>query len=415
VYAQTAWLTNQMHALASVAVLTTLLLWQRVRARSAAAWLALVPMALAGFLIKEDTIMLLPVLALLTALRRLMVERDAGPPLWQVAGIAAVAGAAFVGGRQLLLGAVGGYGASREGGPWDLYQRGLQSVFRLSPWRRPWQAAAGIIATAALVLAPLLAIFRKRTSRGTYIAAAGLVMVLAFNLPFALVSKAEQYHLLALGGVVMLAGVAEALWSLVPSRSWAGGVASLCALTLFAFGSVARDITRDFTPCNPLVLDTDPTWWVVPHEVQAWFTHKAAVCRSGEPAPRLTELTRVSWGVFYPEINENGETFHWTGSRPVFYFRNSGQPFKIFVRDPGARPDAPHRVRLSSGGERREVTLTSGDWRPLEVPVSGRLAWLRGMSRAELTLERTFVPREVDPASPDRRRLGVRIRYEELR
>jgi hypothetical protein len=414
VYAQTAWLTNQMHALASVTVLVTLLLWQRARTRSAKAWLVLLPMALVAFLIKEDTIMLVPVLLLLTALRRLMVERDAGPPLWQLAGATAVAVIALFGGRRLLLGEMGGYSALHLSRAGDWYAQGLQSVLRMRPWRRPWQTTAGTISTAGLVLAPLLAIFWTRTSRSVFVAATGLAIVLAFNLPFVLVSKAEQYHLLALGAVVALSGVADGLWRLVRSRWWRWGVTSVCALTLFAFGGVARHITGDFAPCHPLVLDTDPRWWVVPHEIQAWFDRKAAACRSGQPAPRLTDLPQMSWGVHDPEV-ENGAVFHWTGARPVFFFKDGGHTFKLLVRDPSARPDQPHRVRLSSGGERNEVTLRSGDWHPLTVPVSGRLAWLRGGSRAAITLERTFVPNERDPASPDMRRLGVQIRFDELR
>jgi hypothetical protein len=61
-YSQAVWLTNQMHLLASLVVLLALLAWQRARTRSARAWWPLAVLQLVGFGVKEDLVMLAPLL-----------------------------------------------------------------------------------------------------------------------------------------------------------------------------------------------------------------------------------------------------------------------------------------------------------------------------------------------------------------
>jgi hypothetical protein len=190
-----------------------------------------------------------------------------------------------------------------------------------------------------------------------------------------------------------------------------GAVAGACALTLFSFGSVARHITGDFRPCHALVLDTDQLskWWVVPNEIQAWFDRKPEACRAGR-TPIVSDLPRISWGVYDPETDERGEPFQWTSARATFFLKERGT-FRLRVRDRSATAAAPGRATLSSGGVSVKLTLTSAEWASVAVPVSGRLSWLRGASIVTLTAERSFVPQERDPSSPDRRRLGVQIQY----
>ncbi len=416
VYAQAAWLTNQMHLLASLGVLASLLVWQRLRARPAAAWWVLVPLSAAVFLIKEDTVMLLPVLAVLTGLRRWWRERDVGPALLLLAVVALAIPAILIVSRRLLLGEIGGYGLPSATGAWDLYVRGLRSVLRILPSSRPWQDAAGACATAALVLLPLAAMAWRRTARGVYVGTSGLVLTLGFNLPFTLVSKVEQYHLLALGGVILIAGVADALWAALASRWGKTLLVGAFGFTLVSFGGLARHIAGDFEPCHPIMLDTDQLakgWWLVPDEIEDFIDRKADDCRAGRPPGRLTDLPRITWGVYDVETDADaGVTFRWTTGQVTWLLGATTREVRVTLRDPRAHPGAPQHVAIVSGGVRREVVLTSGEWQDLSVPVQDRLAWLRGMARADLTVRRTFVPRDVDPASSDARRLGVQIHAE---
>ena len=76
-----------MHLLASLVVLLALLAWQRARTRPTLAWWPLAVLQLVGFGVKEDLVMLAPLLIVLTAVRRLM-RRDVPWPGWPVTAIA---------------------------------------------------------------------------------------------------------------------------------------------------------------------------------------------------------------------------------------------------------------------------------------------------------------------------------------
>src|SRR5262249_52087629 len=82
-YSQAVWLTNQMHLIASALVLVSMLVWQRVRARPAVDWWPLGVLAIVGFGVKEDLVMLAPLLIGLTVLRALL-RRDVPMPPWPV-------------------------------------------------------------------------------------------------------------------------------------------------------------------------------------------------------------------------------------------------------------------------------------------------------------------------------------------
>jgi hypothetical protein len=82
------------------------------------------------------------------------------------------------------------------------------------------------------------------------------------------------------------------------------------------------------------------------------------------------------------------------------------------VRRTNASDRAPAAVRLASGGWTETVTLTSAKWHPATVTVRATIgSWLRRMHRIDIDVSPVFVPAEVDASNPDRRRLGVQLRW----
>jgi hypothetical protein len=73
-YSLVAWITNQMHLIETLTVLTAFCWWSVVRSRSAIWWLPLLVLACVAFMIKEDGVMLLPsVIAIHAVYRRVAV------------------------------------------------------------------------------------------------------------------------------------------------------------------------------------------------------------------------------------------------------------------------------------------------------------------------------------------------------
>jgi hypothetical protein len=322
--AQVSWLTNQMHLTESLMVLLTLLTWQGSRERSLL-WLPIAVLAIAIFLVKEDGLMLLPSLALLTALRS-VVLRTGLPTRWPLllgSGVALCG--ALVALRFERLGRLGGYGVPTLATGYANFTKGIGATLFLWPTRTPWQAVASGMAILAIAVG--LAFGRWRHNRrllfvsglglaialcfnlppisfprsyplfawqalasgvaistlvigagvalwradrqSLFVITAGCLLVLAFNTPFVLVSKREQYHLLTLGGVLALAGAAQAL-ATIPVRSTARIVLVLLLVAaLLPFPLLASSQAAAFLPCAANVLELDKEargWWVLPEE-----------------------------------------------------------------------------------------------------------------------------------------------------
>jgi hypothetical protein len=411
-YSQAVWLTNQMHVLASLTVLVTLVVWQRVRSRSALAWWPIGVLQIVAFGIKEDLVMLAPLLLALTGLRAMM-RRDVKWPSWPVvvAGLALPLGLFAV--RYELLGRLGGYGptptASRA---WSNFTTGLVRVFRQLPAKRPWEPFVSAFSQTLLVSGAALGLFRRRE---VHLLLTGIVIAVAFDAPFVFVSKAEQYHLIALGGALALAGAIDVILSLVPARwpslalAWALGLAAL------SFIPLTRNVADDFAPCSPITLRTDAIvldWWVVPPEIQDWLRAKPAACREGRLVPLPDALTTATWA-YGADVDEQGRRSQWTSDHAVVLVRPRAAELRVGVWRPDAYGDRPVTVRVRGGAADVTSRLTTSDWQAVTVPLgSSGGHWRPGMRRLDLYISPTFVPAEVDPASADRRHLGVRIRIE---
>lgn len=473
-YAQVSWLTNQMHLAESILVLVALLYWQTVRDRRLVWWLPLAGLAAALFLVKEDGIMLLPALLAVAVLR----YRPAWTWTWlvhrglPVTAAAAVVVAALIEFRYVRLGRLGGYG-------WPTFElahanfwKGLTTAIFLWPTRRPWQAVASLIAIAAIIAG--LGIGRWRRGRrilfvaGSGVALAlsmnvpsillersyplltwqalasgvaigliavgsgaalwladrraitligmGLAIALCFNLPFVLVSKREQYHLLALGSVLAYAGAADAL--LGGTRVWARSVLVLLILLTAPAALLARSQATDFRPCESVVLDFDRVardLWMIPDEIKAWLDLKANDCQAGRPVGRLTDLPVIAWNVHGEERVEDGTSFRWTSDHAVLLSNRTAKSMTLAIRRPGASAQPSH-VTVAGGLKIATVMLDSEDWKFVTVRFRpGLLGWLRAGSRVDLDVDSWFVPALLDPHNTDLRRFGVQMRVVDVR
>ena len=379
--------------------------------------------------------------------------------------------AALVAFRQVRLGRLGGYGSPDLAAFVPNYLKGLETAVLLWPTTRIWQAVASVLAAGAVALA--LFASRRRPNRrllrfaglalviglglnvppafhskaaysilawqglasaaamsllalglgvalwqrqrlALYLLAAGLAVALGFNLPFALVTKREQYHLLALGSALAMAGAAQALASLStrPRRRLAAGAVLVAATVPFPF--LARHLAGDFLPCAGPVIQAEEGvkgWWVVPQEIKGWIDLKAQRCAAGLAPPPIQDLPFAAWDVYPEPVPDASSSARWTSERPVVLFTREAVSATLALRRPDASSKEPVRVALLSSGGRQVLTLDSGDWHDVTVRFApSPLVWLRRAQRVELRVEPWFVPGARDPNSRDLRRHGVQWR-----
>jgi len=411
-YSQAVWLTNQMHLLASLVVLLALLAWQRARTRPPSAWWPIAMLQLVGFGVKEDLVMLAPLLLVLTAVRRLM-RRDVPWPAWPVVTLGLAFPVGLFALRYEMLGRLGGYGPTPSADrAWTNFSTGLVRVFRQLPAKRPWEPFVSAFSQAVVASGVVLGFLRRRE---VHLLVTGVVVAVVFDAPFVFVSKAEQYHLIALGSVLALAGAIEVLISLVPPRLPQLAATSALAAALLPFVPLTRNIADDFAPCSAITLHTDDIvvdWWVVPPEIQDWLRGKAAACRAGTLVPLPRALRSATWA-YGVELDEQGRRFQWTSEHALMMVSPRTTSVKLEVKSPNASDRTPTTVRLRSGGSTVTLTLTSPEWQTATVTVGGTLGtWPRKMSCVDIDVSPVFIPAEVDPSNPDRRRLGALIRRE---
>ncbi len=413
VYSQAVWLTNQMHLMASLLVLTSLLEWQRVRAKPARAWWALVVLQVVGFGIKEDLVMLAPLLVALTFLRHTM-QRDTPAPSWSLAAAGVVLPLGFFWLRYKMLGRIGGYGPLPPlAEAWDHATSGLIGVFRQLPAKRPWQPFASMLSQGLLIAGAIGGFFRRREA---HLLVTGLVLAIAFDAPFVFVAKPEQYHLVALGAVLALAGAIDVVVSLVPAALPRAVVTLLLALASLSFFSVTRSLIGDFAPCSPITLSTDAIvgeWWVVPPEIQDWLRAKPAQCRMGALVPLGDSISTATWA-YGADVDGEGRRSQWTSGHAVILVTARAAAMTIGVWSPVASPEHGVDVTIAGAVTDQTVHLSNVEWRAVPLSLLSGSAWSRGMRRIDIGISPTFVPALLDPASADTRHLGVRLRIDDV-
>ena len=410
-YSLAGWVMHQMHLVEVILVLAALLWWWHCKSRPLRWWLPLLVMQVAVMLVKEDGAMLTPAVLGLHVLYRFIVNRDLPypPVLFSAAGIAAVLGFFMV--RSVFLGGMGGYGVPG----WAEMSRnatmGLERVFFQVPAKRPWQPFVSVAVRVLPLLAawPLTAASNRRFA---FLGATGVLMAILFNLPFAFISKPEQYHLLGLGSCLFLVACASALAgapSRWPLRAWTWATAFLLTV---AFARVAVHAVSDFAPCSARTLSTNAIvrdWGAVPAEIRTGLPTTVASCHAGTANP--ADLPVVVFGVWGVE-DDSGVPARWTSGRVTILAGRAGTsllvPMRAVLGPFGGSPASV--VATSNGRQLWEIELSDERWHCPHVPITrGSPSWFKRSSIVELHVSPRWVPARVLRDSTDTRELGIRL------
>ena len=419
-YSLVAWVTNQMHLLESIVVLSALIWWDVVRARTVVWWLPLLGLAVVAFLIKEDGVMLLPSILVLHAVRR-QIDRERVPPIPRAFVVSAVAAVlVLIGAREWALSSATSLRVPAATVALSNYLHGLNGLLRLVPADRQWQLAASWFASLAPLAA--LVLWRRVPREARALMITGIAIALLFNLPFVFITKAEQMHLVALGVVLLLAGSCSGLLLATRERATRIGVALTCAAGLACLGAVARDITRDFEPFGPVVLAHDEMvrgWAAVPTDLREYLARKRSPGASHmlSPDPSIA-LDSVMFGMHGQERSADGVPFRWmSGTQVEILIRAGTRKVTIPLRHAVEVFREPAHVRITTDGRIvDELTLSTSDWRMSTTAIaSDRAPGLRRMHRLVVTIDRAWRPKEFIPGSRDDRTLGLQIGEVQLR
>jgi hypothetical protein len=417
-YSLAAWITNQMHLLQILAVLLAITWWDAVRARRLVWWLPILGLAIVSFLIKEDGIMLLPLVIALHQARRWVIERDLRRVPLGFVVLSALTMAALVAARALALGELGGYGKPTAGAAWRNVWSTLYGMYRLVPADREWQPIASAFVTALPLVA--LGAWRWTSSAARYCIAAGAMIALIFSLPLVFGTKPEQVYMIAAGLALLLAGASVSILDLsarLPSPMKAGLIAStIIAGGLASLAIVTRSITRDFEPFGPMVLAHDEivaTWGHVAPEIRDY------VLRKREPGARrrmsanpLAELTVVTFNVQGRETSVTGLRYMWmSGNEVEINVVARANEITIPLRHAIEAFREPARARVQVDGRAvDELLLETPEWRPRTIPLRAKaVPWLSGMHRLRIAIDHAWCPAEVIEGSTDGRILGLQI------
>ena len=413
-YSVIAWVTNQMHLIASLIILSALIWWDAVRNRSVVWWLPLLGFAGAAFLIKEDGIMLLPCILVLHTIRGGTGDERLSP----VPRLFIVAS----GGLLLLLMAIRALALSSappiRSPSIELalhnYFHGLNGVVRLVPADRRWQLAASWFVSLAPVAAMLM--WRRLSPGARLTLLSGLAIALLFNVPFVFITKAEQMHVVALGAVLVLAAACAGLIEATRRGDVRSIVLAACAAGIVCLGAVARDIARDFEPYGPVVRAHDEMvrgWMAVPLELREYLTRKNSLPGAGRlPADPSIALDAVSFGLHEPERSGEGTAYRWmTGQRTEMLISNRARTVTIPLRHAIEVFRQPTRARITADGRLvDEILFDTSEWRMSATALRPtRAAWLTRMHRIVIEVDHDWRPADIIPGSQDGRTLGLQV------
>jgi hypothetical protein len=411
-YSLAAWITNQMHLTETLTVLTALCGWHAVRARSLHWWWPLLLLAAVAFMIKEDGIMLLPMIIAAHTINRYLRERQLPHvrPAFLMASVVALAALLFI--RTAALDGIGGYGRPSLEHAWRNYVGGLSGTLRLTPPDRPWQGVASAFATALPILALLL--WRRTRPGSRTLLVLGFVMALLFNLPFVLVSKAEQMHLVASGAVLVVVGSATMVLDALANRAARGLALGGLLLGIGACAAVARDITRDFEPFGARILATDnivADWPHVPAQIKEYLARKREPNASGRMSTNpIHELSHVVYGAHGMETAPDGTRYQWMSGpvADVLVFRPVRSVIIPLRHDRGAFRE-PTTATIEVGRRTAdEIRFETSDWRQSSIALP-RAGGPHRPVRIRISIDHAWVPARIIPHSTDSRTLGLQI------
>ena len=413
-YSLVAWVTNQMHLIETVVVLVALLWWDVVRHKRAIWWTPLLVLAATAFAIKEDGVMLLPSIVCVHVARRWIAEPELPriPTSFLVVAIALLAG--LVGWRQHVLHGLGGYRTPPPAAMWLNVLKGWNAVLRLAPADRPWQPTASWC--SVLLVAANLFLWPRSSPGLRFCAASGALVAVLFDAPFALVSKAEQLHLVAAGAVLMLGAGGAALARAVSAPRARTALVAMVLASAVPFGVVARDISGDFDPFGEIVLAHDAIvreWAAVPDEIRAYLATKRSADAGGRVSTNPADaIDYVVFGVHAIESDPSGIQYHWMSrARADILINRRVRRADIPLRHAIEVFREPAHLRIALDGRRiDELVLDTPQWRTTTLSLRREDVPRRsGMHRLQISLDRTFRPSELFPGSQDTRVLGAQI------
>lgn len=294
------WWYLQNHRLSLIATGLTLLLWVRQRrSLELAQWWPILACIIAGSWLKEDLLLLAPVLLIFQWWRSRTIG-DVPAPSRLLTMQVTVGIAIWFSVRWWLLGRIAG---TPIGGPDGTLidqvrhaGRGLWLTFiRIAPMNGP-VLTIHHIATALLAAISIVGCWQWRSGASAHsrlLMGYGIAAGLVFNSLVALASSHTRYHLITVGAVLWLVGIA-AHWrdarAGVASATWrvVGAMALVCSFALVSRASI--DVMR---PCTPDNLQSDASlraWLIgVPawHDTWGvrWLDDKSARCANGTYLP----------------------------------------------------------------------------------------------------------------------------------
>jgi hypothetical protein len=246
--------------------------------------------------------------------------------------------------------------------------------------------------------------------------AAGATIALFFNLPFLLVTKGEQMHMVATGAVFLLTGSALVLWDAAASRPARALITAATAAGLLAFATVARDISTDFEPFGPNVLARDrivSQWAAVPDELRGYLDEKRQEGAAARvPANPARAVAMAAFGLHPWETGPDGRRYRWmSGNRTTVVVRASARELIIPLRHEAGAFGGPASVQVTLDGRPADaLLLRDGGWTASRISLGQpRRSDARRMRRVVIRIERAWVPARVIPGSTDTRTLGLQI------
>jgi hypothetical protein len=248
-----------------------------------------------------------------------------------------------------------------------------------------------------------------------YLLVSGAVFALAFNLPFIFVTKHEQMHLVATGGVLVLTAAMTAVLT-GTRRPWRYGVAAALLAGATAMAAVGRHISTDFAPFGPIVLSHDDLvkdWAAVPLELRAYLRRKLEPGAEGQVSPNPSKaLDVVAFGLGGPEETPGGTSYRWMSEPSIEIHVSPGvRRLDIPLRHAIEAFGEPVRFDITIDGRRAdERVLDTDDWYQSRIAMPSAVpSWTRRMHRVHVRIPRIWRPSEVIPGSTDTRSLGLQV------
>ncbi len=384
-----AWVTNDFHKLALLAVLGTLLLWQSRRDAPLARWWPLLLTATAAFLIKEDNVLLLPAVAALHLVRAYWLgiparHRVAAP----VIALAAAAGLTLW--RTLALGEIGGF--LRHSGVEQLTRNLLRGPLYVLAGLGGDQAHVGWAPPliALLVVTVIVLALKDRPAHEQWPAIGAAVLMAMYAAPLVLISASTRYYVLTTAGAMLLAVGARTLWMRAHTapRRW---LVAVGGLVIVAFAVPRQQATlHAFAPCSALDLDCVgfalSEMPLLPPEARAVEAALPSACRTGRP-PKIGEEPTLTWGLGTQELDTADGTLSRRASTRIVSLIAASHPGATFrLRHAEASPATPVTVQFTiDGAPHAPVVLTSPDWTTIDVTFAPSWrVWLRAAHRADI-------------------------------